>query len=170
MASGAGGIKINALVVGTAVTTGTSPSGNNVAIVIGGTAGSIAFGQATVIGVDSTNANYVWPMSINVADSNGNAVSGATISLSLWPIAWSTGVTASCMPDADNGTNEGTFWNEDRNENLILDSSPTPQEDGARCYYSDTTECSLGGWIIGGKKKTPILLQQIRKQALCRQQ
>jgi hypothetical protein len=157
MASGAGGIKINALVVGTAVATGTSPSGNNATITIGGVAGSIAFGQATVIGTDSTNANYVWPMSILVADSNGNPAPEKTlISLSLWPIAWSTGVSTACMYDADNGTNEGTFWNEDRNENLILDSSPTPQEDGARCYYSDTTECSLGGWIIGGTKDTYI--------------
>jgi hypothetical protein len=145
MASGADGIKINALVVGTTVATGTSPSGNNVAIVIGGMAGSIAFGQATVIGTDGTSANYVWPMSILVADSNGNPVSGAIVSLSLWPIAWSTGVSTACMYDADNSSNKGTFYNEDINENLILDSG----EDGTRTYYANGSTASTPGTKTG---------------------
>ncbi len=107
----------------TTVKTGTSPSGNDAAIVIGGLAGSIAFGQATTIGVDTTAANYIWKMSILVADSNGNAVPGAVVSLGVWPIGWSTG--PACTIDPDTATT-GTFWNEDDNENLILDAG----EDG----------------------------------------
>ena len=144
MPSGGNGVQIRASVVGTTVATGTSPSGNDVAIVIGGVAGSIAFGQATVISVDSTKANYIWPMSILVSDSNGNAVSGAVVSLSLWPIAWSTGLACTYDPDGcrwNTATppvcvpgNYGTYYNEDINENLILDSG----EDGRRVYYYGT--------------------------------
>ena len=144
MPSGGNGVQIRASVVGTTVATGTSPSGNDAAIVIGGVAGSIAFGQATVVSVDSTLANYVWPMSILVSDSNGNAVSGAVVSLSLWPIAWSTGLACTYDPDGcrwNTATppvcvpgNYGTYYNEDINENLILDSG----EDGRRVYYYGT--------------------------------
>jgi hypothetical protein len=133
------GVKIRASVIGTAVTTGTAPSGNDAAIVIGGLAGSIAFGQATAIGVDSSTANYTWKMSILVSDSNGNAVPGAVVSLGVWPIGWSTG--PSCSLDLDTATT-GTFWNEDRNENLILDGTVTTGgEDGWRCYYKYASKC-----------------------------
>ena len=151
MPSGGSGVQIRASVIGTTVATGTSPSGNDVAIVIGGVAGSIAFGQATVISVDSTKANYVWPMSILVSDSNGNAVSGAVISLSLWPIAWSTGLVCTYDPDGERcdysttpaicvAGNYGTFYNEDINENLILDSG----EDGRRYYYANNVNVGPG--------------------------
>lgn len=151
----AGGVKIHAEVIGTAapiVETGVSPSGNDASIVIGGLAGSIAFGQATVISVDSTQANYIWPMSILVSDVNGNAVSGTTVSLSVWPIAWSTGTA--CSYDNDNGTNKGTFLNEDVNENLIKDNynnpywsgNPPPyDEDGLRRYYASGNYASNHG-------------------------
>jgi hypothetical protein len=126
------------------VATGTSPSGNDAAIVIGGVAGSIAFGQDSKAAQDSTSANYVYKMSVLVADANGNPVSGAVVSLGVWPIAWATGV--GCSPDPDgfvwdplSGSsgayvpgNGGTFRNEDANENLILDAG----EDGTRIYYA----------------------------------
>jgi len=150
MPSGGNGVKIRASVVGTTVATGTSPSGNDAAIVIGGVAGSIAFGQATVVSVDSTLANYVWPMSILVSDSNGNAVSGAIVSLSLWPIAWSTGLACTYDPDGCSWNtatppvcvpgNYGTYYNEDINENLILDSG----EDGRRYYYANNVNVGPG--------------------------
>lgn len=144
MVSGGTGIKVRASVVDTSVETGTTPSGNDAAIIIGGQAGSIAFGQATVISEDSTKSNYIWPMSILVADSAGAAVAGAVVSLSVWPIAWSTGTACSYDPD---GATTGTFWNEDNNENLFLDAA----EDGSRYYYADKTRTSFtpGGTADG---------------------
>ena len=130
LASGSAGIKIRASVAGTTVQTGTSPSGSDAIIIIGGVAGSIAFGRATVI-TTLNDATYSYPMSVLVADSAGAAVSGAVVSLSVFPIAWSTGVTTACAYDGDNGKNMGTFWTEDINENLYLD----PGEDGKRTYY-----------------------------------
>ena len=132
MPSGAGGIQINASVIGTAVATNAAPSGNDAIIIIGGVAGSIAFGQATSIST-LNSATYSWPMSVLVADAAGAAVANADISLSVWPIAWSTG--GACAYDADNGSNLGTFWGEDINENLTLDAG----EDGYRRYYASGT-------------------------------
>jgi hypothetical protein len=141
------GVQIRASVVGTSVATGTDPSGKDASIIIGGTAGSVAFGQATVISENDNKTQYIYPMSILVADSSGHAVAGARISLSLWPIAWSTGTF--CTFDPDNGTNKGTFRSEDINANLILD----PGEDGLRIYYA------TGVPVAGGKtdgKLTPV--------------
>jgi hypothetical protein len=156
MPSGGGGVQIRASVVGTSVVTeavgiNVTDSGNDAAIVIGGVAGSIAFGQATVLSVDTTLSDYIQAMSILVADSNGNAVEGATVSLSLWPIAWSTGI--SCSYDADGVRYDystdpageitgdyGTFYNEDINENLILDAG----EDGRRFYFADNSDVGPG--------------------------
>lgn len=93
--SGASGIMVRATVLGTTVATNTSPSGNDAAIVIGGTAGSIAFGQATAVGVGDPTV-YTLAMSVLVTDSNGNpAPKGTVVNLSAWPIAWSTGVNCS---------------------------------------------------------------------------
>jgi hypothetical protein len=143
--SAAGGIQVRASIVGT-------PAINDDAtIVIGGVAGSVAFGQATVLGVDETAANYTLQMSVLVADSNGNpAPEGTVVNLSLWPIAWSTGAGCSSDPDGcrwDDSTppvcipgNYGTFWNEDINENLILDAG----EDGRRYYYADSSSVGPG--------------------------
>lgn len=153
MPSGGTGVQIRASVVGTTVgtTVETEPigvnltdSGNDAAILIGGVAGSIAFGQDSKASQDSTGANYLYKMSVLVADSNGNPVSGAVVNLGIWPTAWATGVA--CTPDLDTATT-GTFWNEDANENLILDTG----EDGTRCYYSDPTKatCVAGGTLNG---------------------
>jgi len=108
--------------------------------VIGGTAGSVAFGQATVLTEANNATNYVLAMSVLVADVNGSpAPAGTVVNLSAWPIAWSTGVK--CAPDLDAATT-GTFRNEDANENLILDTTPT--EDGVRIYYANGTTVSGG--------------------------
>ena len=144
MPSAGSGVKIRASVVGAGVATGTSPFGNDAAILIGGVAGSIAFGQDSKVDEDITGANYKYKMSVLVADSNGNPVAGAVVNLGIWPTAWATGVA--CTPDPDTATT-GTFWNEDANENLILDTG----EDGTRCYYSDPTKatCVAGGTLNG---------------------
>lgn len=149
----AGGVQIRASVVGAApaVTTSVLPSGLDATIIIGGTAGSVAFGQATSVATDATGANYVLNMSVLVADSNGNpAPLGTVVNLSSWPIAWSTG--SGCTPDADSytppvapatvGLGKGTFYNEDINENLILDTVPV--EDGVRTRYKGTIATGAG--------------------------
>lgn len=147
LSSAQGGVQIRASVLGTAVATeaiGTdlTPSGNDAAIIIGGTAGSIAFGQATVLQEADNATNYVLAMSVLVADSNGSpAPAGTVVNLSTWPIAWSTG--AACAFDANTATT-GTFFNEDVNENLILD----PGEDGTRKYYA--TGATVGGGTKDG--------------------
>lgn len=137
LSTGAPGVQIRASVVGTSVATNTTPSGNDATIVIGGTAGSVAFGFATLVGLDNSNANYTRDMSVLVADSNGNPVPNTVVSLSLWPIAWSTGTL--CTPDTD-GDGKGTFFNEDINENLILDAG----EDGTRNWYSGAGSPGIG--------------------------
>lgn len=153
MPSGADGIQIRASVVGTAVETrdpkdlsGLNPSGPDATINIGGVAGSISFGQATVIS-ELNAATYSWPMSVLVADSAGTAVANTDVSLSVWPIAWSTGEAAACAFDADNLLlGQGTFWNEDLNENLFLD----PGEDGYRQFYIlDKNKGTVSGKIDG---------------------
>ena len=145
LASPASGVPIRASVVGTTVATGTSPSGNDQAVVIGGQAGSIAFGQATVLSEAGNGANYVLAMSVLVSDISGAPVINKTVTLSAWPIAWSTGVDFACAHDADDGANKGTFLNEDINENVILD----PGEDGKRTYYAPPHTVVVGGTSDG---------------------
>jgi hypothetical protein len=124
-----------------AVLTDANPNGNDAKIIIGGVSGSVAFGQATSLTKNDDQTHYILNMSVLVADAGGNPVAGTTVSLSAWPIAWSTGMT--CAYDADTATT-GTFWNEDINENLVLD----PGEDGTRDYYV-TAPPAVGGTTDG---------------------
>lgn len=152
LSSGGGGVQIRASVVGTAIATqpigvaNATTSSNDVAIVVGGSAGSVAFGQATkIIDAGNTSTIYQFPMSVLVADSNGSpAPKGTVVNISTWPIAWSTGW--GCSPDPDGQVwdvnanayvtgDGGTFYNEDINQNLVLDSG----EDGTRKYYANGT-------------------------------
>ena len=156
LSSNASGVQVRATVLGTAVATeanlpspvDATPSGNDAAIVIGGTAGSIAFGTSTKI-TELNSTTYQYPMSVQVSDVNGNpAPAGTTVTLSLWPIAWST-ESIPCTADFTDASGNvsgggdtataGTFYNEDTNENLNLDTG----EDGKRKYffgtYADTT-------------------------------
>ena len=141
LSSGMGGVKIRAAVPGTTVTTtaltNTTPQ-TDAAIVIGGTAGSIAFGQATDIVSIADNTAYSYAMSVIVADSNGNpAPLGTVVNLSVFPIAWSTG--SNCVVSPDTATS-GTFFNEDVNGNLALDAG----EDGVRDYVFGGTVTVTG--------------------------
>ncbi len=140
LSSGAAGVQIHANVVGTTIATQSitpvsgvpaTTSSLDAAIVIGGTAGSVAFGLATkIIDAGGNSTIYSFPMSVLVADSNGSpAPLGTVVNISTWPIAWSTGTP--CSIDADDGATKGTFYNEDVNQNLVLD----PGEDGKRTYY-----------------------------------
>ena len=126
--SGAAGVQIRATVVQTSATvvaTGTLPSGNDATVVIGGTAGSVTIGRSTVATDSGSGTLYILPMSVLVADSNGNPVTNAVVSLSAWPISFNVGGSI-C------GGISGTYYfNEDANENLVRD----PTETGARLFY-----------------------------------
>ncbi|HLP98065.1 MAG TPA: hypothetical protein VK149_06445 [Sideroxyarcus sp.] len=144
------GVQVRATVLGTTVATeanlpvplDATSSGNDAAIVIGGTAGSVAFGIATKI-VELNTTTYQLPMSVLVADVNGNPAPNTTVTLSAWPAAWSTGTAAPCTVDADTATT-GTFVNEDKNGNLILNAG----EDGYREYLATGTTVA-GGTVDG---------------------
>ncbi|MBC2695191.1 MAG: hypothetical protein HF982_07945 [Desulfobacteraceae bacterium] len=102
-------------------------------ITIGGTAGSVVIGRGSKITVLSPTA-YALPMSVLVADSNGNPISGAVVSLSTWPAQYSAGAwyDENTKPDEENFVPyiSGTFDNEDLNENTFLDSGEDKNGDG----------------------------------------
>ncbi len=97
-------------------------------ITIGETAGSVVIGMGTKITVLSPTA-YALPMSVLVADSNGNSIAGAVVSLSAWPAQYSSGAwyddTEKFVPYIS-----GTFENEDLNENTFLDPGEDENGDG----------------------------------------
>lgn len=145
--SSQGGVKIRASVIGAATTVQTrdpDPAadpcpicGLDAAIIVGGAPASISIGEPSDFSDSADKTQYIYPMSVTVSDASGQGVPGVVVSLSLFPIAWSTsiagGVPYGCGFDLDNGIDRGTFKNEDDNENFILDAS----EDGARRYYDD---------------------------------
>ena len=104
---------------------------NSVSIVIGGTAGSVVIGRgSTVTSVSPTT--YALPMSVLVADSNGNPVSGAVVSLSVWPTKYSTGVWYDEDPDVPVAFVRyvtGTFDNEDSDGDMYLDAGEDTNRD-----------------------------------------
>lgn len=113
-----------------ATVTFTPDISDSINVVIGGVGGSVVLGHSTLIELDKDNtAKYTMDMAAQVADSNGNAVSGANVTLSLWPSAYYTGVwydedpdpkTKKCVPYYSGGP----FANEDIDEDLILDRPP----------------------------------------------
>ncbi len=132
--SGANGVQIRATVVQDpalpVVSTGTPPSGSDATVVIGGTAGSVTIGRASVATDSGNGTLYVLPMSVLIADSNGNPVANTVVSLSTWPIAFNVGGTV-CVNNAPPGLPGTYYFNEDVNENLILEQN----EDGVRKLY-----------------------------------
>jgi hypothetical protein len=113
------GILILAKVQGTAVQTGTSPSGNPVQLTIGGQATSVAFGPASVLGESSDKTLYVQAYSVQVTDANNNPVPGQVVTLRMRPVAFSLG--SACVVAE-------TYCSEDVNGNGSMDSG----EDGTR--------------------------------------
>ncbi|MBN2179100.1 MAG: Ig-like domain-containing protein [Deltaproteobacteria bacterium] len=114
------GITIRATVVGTAIE-------DEIAIEIGGTALSLAIGYGTVIQSNESNTLYLLPMSVLVADANGNPVSGATVSLGLWPTAYRTGAWY------ETRVGEQTVWR-------VYTSGIFPNEDVDKDGYRDDGE------------------------------
>ena len=125
--------RLNAESAGNTVTITAVTSSIN--IVIGGSAGSVVVGAGSQP-EELNDAIYRLSMSVLVADSNGNAVPGAVVSLSAWPENYSCGVWYdrdaywSTVPDYVTYV-AGTFDNEDINENMILDPGEDTNADGA---------------------------------------
>lgn len=118
-----------------------------ITITVGGTAGSIAIGTSTEVSTTNNNTSYKLPVTILVTDSNGNAVSGAVVSLSLWPALYNQGnrpsTSAGCPANVT-----ATMPNEDSNENLIwdagepdfnMDGSMTPAQSTAGAVPNSVT-------------------------------
>ncbi len=122
--SGTSGLRVHAQILGTSVSTGVSPSGDDLLLTIGGKALSVAFGGATTIAPSTDNTTYKYPFSVQVTDANGNGVEGATVTLSVKPYAFSLGT--GCAVSA-------TYCSEDLNGN----GSRDPGEDGTRISLSN---------------------------------
>jgi len=91
VSTGAQGVNIQAALLANPAITGA------VNIAIGGTAGSVAIGRAS--GVTNVSASvYELPMSVLVADSNGNAVAGASVTLKSFPIKFRMGKWTDTTP------------------------------------------------------------------------
>jgi len=109
----------------------------NIKVVIGGVAGSVAIGRGSSLDLVPLNpSTYALPMSVLVSDANGNRMANAQVSLSVWPIKYSTGYWGS---DPFQGTSSyilcspnilGTYENEDLNENIYLDPGEDINGDG----------------------------------------
>lgn len=103
---------------------------DSINVVIGGVGGSVVLGLPTKIDVDDKNTStYGLSMTAQVADSNGNAVSGSDVTISLWPSAYRTGVWYDTDPDPQSKkclpyVSGGPYTNEDFDEDLILDRPP----------------------------------------------
>ncbi len=121
LSSDAKGVEITASVKGSGLAVDIS---DTISIVIGGTAGSVTIGSGTAISPDYDDTIYELPVSVVVTDSNGNSVSGAIVSLNLWPQNYATGyhweyqstkkeygISRTCVEP-----------NEDINKNLYLDT------------------------------------------------
>jgi hypothetical protein len=126
----ASSVTVKAQIVGTAY----SDTAN---IVINGTAGSVVIGHATVVSSDEHSKYYTLPMAVQVADTNGNPVAGATVSLGAWPIYYSTGVWYDTDPDPKpegikyEAYVSGSFTNEDINEDVNLEPGEDVNRDGS---------------------------------------
>jgi len=151
--SGAQGVDIYAEVLSPVV----GPAVTN--IVIGGTAGSVVIGAATKI-VELNTTTYSLPMSVLVADSNGNPVANTTVSLKAWPKFYRFGYwfsqngTSDCFPVSFPSGGVYNIPNEDVNRNLILD----PGEDQSLPVNSvGVTYDPYGNAVlaVGGAYTTP---------------
>lgn len=91
-------------------------------IKINQTAGSVVIGAGTTVGQPVVGgASYTLPMSVVVADSNGNPVQ-TTVTLSVWPAYYNTGYWAGRSGGTCAATITAAWDNEDLNRNLILDT------------------------------------------------
>jgi len=126
LSSDARGVTVRAEVVGS-----DPVVGDDLSLVIGGTAGSVAVGQGSAVATIGNDTAYRLPMSVLVADSNGNPVSGAVVSLNAWPSGYATGSWKEIKDGVCIPTLNRLEWpNEDTNRNLILDTVEDKNADG----------------------------------------
>lgn len=134
------GVRVNAQILNSAVTTNLLPSNNDLIITIGGQALSVVFTRGSVILPSADNTYYDLPMSAQVTDANGNAVKDELVSLSIKPYAFSTGTNA-CTPVLT-----GTYCTEDLNSNGSTDFG----EDGVRrALPNDLSSLVCGATAFG---------------------
>jgi len=140
LSTGAQGVDIYATVLNTAIPIAKTT------IVIGGTAGSVAIGAASVVELLSAT-EYALPMSVLVADGNGNAVPGAVVTLQTTPTFFATGHWVDSDPDPVAVKYfpcwTGFFPSEDINQDTILD----PGEDVPHTTFA--ASCDIYGAAIG---------------------
>ncbi|MDQ6973330.1 MAG: Ig-like domain-containing protein, partial [Mariprofundaceae bacterium] len=140
LSSGAQGVDIYATIVKTTGLPAADPHAIT-NMVIGGTAGSVVIGRGTKVAV-LDSATYQLPMSVVVADSNGNAVSGAQVTLNAWPSHYRFGYwggTANCQAVVIPTTIGSSIVNEDINKNLILDTGEDKTHTMASYFISSKT-------------------------------
>jgi len=109
---------------------------DDIPIVIGGTAGSVVVGRSTTLSSMGENTAYSMPMSVLVADSNGNPIAGTTVSLSTWPNGYYKGYWDPVYGVSGDiirciaRTTSAKIANEDINKNLIMDVGEDVNNDG----------------------------------------
>ncbi len=117
--SDAEGVEVSAMILDAGVSDAICNPVSAVRIVIGGSAGAIFIGQSSKIESINSDTTYKLPMSVLVADSNGNPMPNTPVTLKLWPTRYHTGYRT-----AENKCPivvTGTFPNEDVNRNLMCD-------------------------------------------------
>ena len=105
---------------------------DSIALIIGGTTGSVVIGESTTIQSINGDTAYRMSVSVLVSDSNGNPVPGAVVTINLWPKYYYVG---GCVYEG--GTCLGPFANEDETfpgtdyyKNQVLDSGEDVNGDG----------------------------------------
>ncbi|MDQ7058022.1 MAG: Ig-like domain-containing protein [Ghiorsea sp.] len=147
LSTGAQGVDVYATVLNTAIAPAIST------IVIGGAAGSVAIGAASVVELLSSTT-YALPMSVLVADGNGNAVPNSIVTLQTTPTFFATGHWVDSDPSPTVvkyfPCRTGIFPSEDLNQDAILD----PGEDVP--HVTLTSSCDIYGAAIGGAVTYPV--------------
>ncbi|MDQ6963670.1 MAG: Ig-like domain-containing protein, partial [Mariprofundales bacterium] len=142
VSTGARGIDVYATVIGSA----PAIRGTTV-IVIGGQAASLSIGRSNLIDTLSST-EYSLPMSVMVADGNGNPAANATVSLSAFPKKFLTGKWVNGDPDPTVKKFftciTGTFSQEDANKNGVMDVG----EDVV--HVTGGSGCDVYGNLTGG--------------------
>jgi hypothetical protein len=111
----------------------TSGKSDNIDITIRDLAGSVVIGRASKMVSSLDETAYTQKITAQVSDANGNSVSGAIVSLNLWPVYYFLGAevidpgTNSCTGYYTNSwpipcSGIGAIKNEDLNKNMTLDS------------------------------------------------